>query len=66
MNSSTTWAQHHGPQAVDRLIQENPTLCPDAIRSIASRWHATENLPGWLSNLSEMGPPPPYGEGGGT
>lgn len=58
MDASTTWAQRHGPQAVEALIRENPTLCPDAIRRIANRWHATENLPGWLACLSEMGPPP--------
>lgn len=57
MDASTTWAQHHGHEAVEALIRENPTLCPDGIRSVANRWHATENLPGWLACLSEMEPP---------
>jgi len=49
MNSQTSWAQHHGAAAVEALIADHPGASADAIRSIANRWHATENLPGFLA-----------------
>jgi hypothetical protein len=48
MNSETSWAQHHGSAAVEALIAGHPRACPDAIRALANRWHATENLAGFL------------------
>jgi hypothetical protein len=49
MNLHTTWAQHHGPAAVQQLINDHPNACADAIREVANRWHATEDLPGFLA-----------------
>ena len=49
MNSETTWAQLHGSAAVEDLIAGHPRACPDAIRALANRWHATENLAGFLA-----------------
>ena len=48
MNHDISWADHHGPEAVQQLIDAHPNACPDAIRQTASRWHASENLPGFL------------------
>ena len=47
--SDTSWAEHHGLAAVEQLIKDHPTACADAIREAANRWHATENLPGFLA-----------------
>ena len=49
MTSTTSWAEHHGLAAVEQLIKNHPTACADAIREAANRWHATENLPGFLA-----------------
>jgi hypothetical protein len=49
MNAETTWAQHHRNAAVEALIAAHPLACPDAIRALANRWHATENLAGFVA-----------------
>jgi len=49
MDSTTTWAEHHGAAAVDALIKQYPQADAVALREVASRWHATENLPGFLA-----------------
>lgn len=48
MNINTTWAKHHGAAAVESLIARHPECCADAIRTLANRWHATENLAGFV------------------
>jgi hypothetical protein len=58
MDTETTWAQHHGSAAVEALIAAHPRACPDAIRTAASRWHASENLAGFLAACD---PPISYG-----
>jgi hypothetical protein len=52
MDINTTWAQHHGPAAVEALITAHPDMFPDQIRRIANTWHATDNLPGWLDVIA--------------
>jgi hypothetical protein len=49
MDSETTWAEHHGTAAVNALIERHPQADAAAIRKVANRWHATENLPGFLA-----------------
>lgn len=58
MDSATTWAQHHGAAAVDALIRRYPQADPAAIRSAAGRWHATENLAGFLAASADPLPRP--------
>jgi hypothetical protein len=48
MNINTTWAEHYGAAAVEALVARHPNGDTDAIRAIANRWHATENLAGFL------------------
>jgi hypothetical protein len=48
MNINTTWAEHYGTAAVEALIARHPNGDADAIRAAANRWHATENLDGFL------------------
>jgi len=54
MNSETSWAQYHGSAAVEALIARHPRACPDAIRALANRWHATENLAGFVAACEQM------------
>lgn len=49
MNIDTTWAEHHGAAAVEALVARHPNGDADAIRAAANRWHATENLAGFLA-----------------
>ena len=53
MHSTTTWAGHHGTAAVEALVIAHPFLRADHIREMAHRWHATENLPGFLEACAE-------------
>jgi hypothetical protein len=48
MNINTTWAEHHGAAPVEALIARHPNGDAYAIRAAANRWHATENLDGFL------------------
>jgi hypothetical protein len=48
MNINTTWAEHHGTAAVEALIARHLNGDANAIRAAANRWHATENLAGFL------------------
>lgn len=49
MGNTTTWAGHHGTAAVEALVKAHPQMAADHIRDMARRWHATENLPGFLA-----------------
>jgi hypothetical protein len=49
MSITTTWAEHHGTAAVDALVARHPKANADAIRTLANRWHATENLAGFVA-----------------
>jgi hypothetical protein len=49
MNTTTTWAEHHGSAAVEALVARHPGADADAIRTLSNRWHATENLTGFVA-----------------
>ena len=58
MNTTTTWVEHHGTAAVEALVARHPSADADAIRTLANRWHATENLAGFVAACDlELGQP---------
>ena len=58
MNTNTTWAEYHGTAAIEALVARHPKANADAIRAAANRWHATENLAGFVAACDrELGQP---------